>query len=282
MAWNSSAPAHRKASARRRPDRVDISAYTGFPEILDGRVKTLHPKVHGGLLYRRESPEHVRQAAEFFISPIDLVCVNLYPFEATIAKPGIATEEAIEQIDIGGPSMIRSAAKNWESVTVVVDPHDYEEILDEIKKNGHNTIRTTRQKLAAKVFGMTSRYDGAICAYMETLGEDIVPPTFTLHGVIKETLRYGENPHQKTAALYALPGYSEPCVAQGKQISGKEIGFNNLLDMNTAFEIAREFDRPAACVVKHNNPCGAASATTFWTHGNARSKVIRFLHSAVC
>ena len=241
---------------------LDISAYTGFPEILDGRVKTLHPKVHGGLLYRRDVAEHVRQAAEFFISPIDLVCVNLYPFEATIRKPGIGLEEAIEQIDIGGPSMIRSAAKNWESVTVVVDPHDYEEVLEEIQKNGSNTLKDTRKRLAAKVFAMTSRYDGTICAYLETLGEEIVPPTFTLHGVIKETLRYGENPHQKTAALYALPGYNEPCVAQGRQIWGKEIGFNNLLDMNTAFEIVREFARPAACVVKHNNPCGAASADT--------------------
>ena len=239
---------------------TDISAYTGFPEILDGRVKTLHPKVHGGLLFRRDVPEHVRQAAEFFIPPIDLVCVNLYPFEATIAKAGIKPEEAIEQIDIGGPSMIRSAAKNWESVTVVVDPDDYEELLEEIKRNGGDTLRTTRQRLAAKVFATTCRYDGAICAYLETLGEELVTPTFTLHGVIKETLRYGENPHQKSAALYALPGYTAPCVAQGNQISGKEIGFNNLLDMNTAFEIAREFTRPAAVVVKHNNPCGAACA----------------------
>ena len=239
---------------------IDISAYTGFPEILDGRVKTLHPKVHGGLLYRRSLPDHVKQAGEFFIPPIDLVCVNLYPFEDTIKKPGIAPEEAIEQIDIGGPSMIRSAAKNWESVTVIVDPHDYEELLDEIKKNGHNTLKETRQRLAAKVFATTSRYDGVICAYLETLGEEVMPPTFTLHGVIRESLRYGENPHQKSAALYAIPGYNEPCVAQGTQISGKEIGFNNLLDMNTAYEIVREFKRPAACVVKHNNPCGAASA----------------------
>lgn len=176
---------------------TDISAYTGFPEILDGRVKTLHPKVHGGLLYRRDLPEHVRQAAEHFISPIDLVCVNLYPFEETITKPGISLPDAIEQIDIGGPSMIRSAAKNWESVSVLVDPDDYEYILEELKQHGGNTLRATRQKLAAKVFAMTSRYDAAICAYLETVGEDIVPPTFTLHGVIKETLRYGENPHQK-------------------------------------------------------------------------------------
>lgn len=239
---------------------TEISAYTGFPEILDGRVKTLHPKVHGGLLFRRTLPEHVKQAAEFFIPPIDLVCVNLYPFETTISKSGITVEEAIEQIDIGGPSMVRSAAKNWESVTVVVDPGDYDDVLEEIKANGKNTLRETRQKLASKVFAMTSRYDAAICGYLETLGEDAPVPTFTLHGVLKETLRYGENPHQHNAALYALPGYNEPCVAQGQQISGKEIGFNNLLDMNTAFEIVRDFSRPAAVVVKHNNPCGAACA----------------------
>ena len=239
---------------------TEISAHTGFPEILDGRVKTLHPKVHGGLLFRRSLPEHVKQAAEFFIPPIDLVCVNLYPFESTIIKPGILLEEAIEQIDIGGPSMVRSGAKNWESVTVVVDPHDYDEVLEEIRANGNNTLRETRRRLATKVFGMTSRYDAAICAYLESTGESHVPATFTLHGVIKETLRYGENPHQGDAALYVTPGYSEPCVALGKQISGKEIGFNNLLDMNTAFEIVRDFKRPAACVVKHNNPCGAACA----------------------
>lgn len=239
---------------------TEISAYTGFPEILDGRVKTLHPKVHGGLLYRRTLPEHVNQAAEHQIPPIDLVCVNLYPFESTIVKPGITLEEAIEQIDIGGPSMIRSAAKNWESVTVVVDPGDYRHILEEVKANGGNTQRATRQRLATKVFATTSRYDAAICAYLESLNEPQMPATFSLNGVLKETLRYGENPHQKAAALYAVPGFNEPCVAQGKQISGKEIGFNNLLDMNAAFEIVRDFSRPAACVVKHNNPCGAACA----------------------
>ncbi|HLX64443.1 MAG TPA: bifunctional phosphoribosylaminoimidazolecarboxamide formyltransferase/IMP cyclohydrolase [Planctomycetota bacterium] len=258
---------------------TDISAYTGFPEILDGRVKTLHPKVHGGLLYRRTHPDHVKQAEQFFIPPIDLVCVNLYPFEQTIRKAGISLDDAIEQIDIGGPSMIRSAAKNWESVTVVVDPSDYEEILDEIKKNGNNTLRETRLRLAAKVFATASRYDGAICAYLEANGEDAMPPTFTLQGVLKVTLRYGENPHQKNAALYAIPGYTRPCVAQGMQISGKEIGFNNLLDMNTAFEIVREFKRPAACVVKHNNPCGAACADDIldaWTRAFAGDPLSAF------
>jgi phosphoribosylaminoimidazolecarboxamide formyltransferase/IMP cyclohydrolase len=243
----------------------DISDLTGFPEIMDGRVKTLHPKVHGGLLFRRDVASHVEQAKAHQIQPIDLVAVNLYPFEQTIAKPGITPEDAIEQIDIGGPSMIRSAAKNWESVTVVVDPDDYADILKEIRDNNGETVRDTRLKLAAKVFATTSRYDGAICAYLESLGEEGISPTISLHGALKQPLRYGENPHQKNAALYVLPTYAEPCVAQGTQVSGKEAGFNNLMDMNTAFEIVKEFARPAVCIVKHNNPCGVAVADDLLT-----------------
>ncbi|MCY3020498.1 MAG: bifunctional phosphoribosylaminoimidazolecarboxamide formyltransferase/IMP cyclohydrolase [Planctomycetota bacterium] len=239
---------------------VDISELTGFPEIMDGRVKTLHPKVHGGLLFRRGVPSHEAQAREHGIQPIDLVVVNLYSFEQTIAKLDIIVEEAIEQIDIGGPSMLRSAAKNWESVTVVSDPADYSVVLQEMKNNNGATTRDTRLRLAAKVFALTSRYDAAICGYLESIGEEGPPPTFTLHGVLEQPLRYGENPHQKDAALYVLPGFTEPCAARGRQISGKEIGYNNLLDMNTAFEIVKEFPRPAASVVKHNNPCGAALA----------------------
>lgn len=238
----------------------DVSDLTGFPEIMDGRVKTLHPKVHGGLLFRRGIPAHEAQAQEHDIQPIDLVAVNLYPFEETIAKPQVSLEDAIEQIDIGGPAMLRSAAKNWESVTVITDPDDYAEVLDEMTKNGGATLRETRLRLAAKVYATTSRYDAAICGYLESAGQEGPPLTFTLHGVLKQPLRYGENPHQKDAALYLLPGFSEPCVAQGRQISGKEIGFNNLLDMNTAFEVVKEFARPAACIVKHNNPCGVAVA----------------------
>ncbi|MFH0939517.1 MAG: bifunctional phosphoribosylaminoimidazolecarboxamide formyltransferase/IMP cyclohydrolase [Planctomycetota bacterium] len=238
----------------------DVSEITNFPEIMDGRVKTLHPKVHGGLLFRRDVSSHVEQARQHEIQPIDMVVVNLYPFEETIIKPGLAVEDAIEQIDIGGPAMIRSAAKNWEFVTVVVDPDDYADVLIEIKENHGCTLRETRLDLAAKVFALTSRYDGAICGYLESLGEEGPPPTIALRGVLKQPLRYGENPHQKNAALYVLPGYTEPCVAQGKQVSGKEIGFNNLLDMNTAFELVNEFLQPAACVVKHNNPCGVAVA----------------------
>ena len=240
----------------------DISELTGFPEIMDGRVKTLHPKVHGGLLYRRDLPAHAAQASEHGIVPIDLVCVNLYPFEQTLAKGVDSPEEAIEQIDIGGPSMIRSAAKNWDSVTVVTDPDDYAQIVAEMAANGGNTLRPTRLRLASKVFALTSRYDGAICGYLESLGENDAPQTFRMGGVLKQALRYGENPHQKGAALYAIPGYSEPGLACGRQIWGKEVGFNNVLDLNTAFEIVKEFSKPAACIVKHNNPCGAATADT--------------------
>ena len=252
---------------------ADISEVTGFPEILDGRVKTLHPMVHGGLLFRRDLPAHVTQAAAHKIQPIDLVVVNLYPFEKTIAREGVALEEAIEQIDIGGPSMLRSAAKNWESVTVVVDHNDYAAVLAEMRAHAGNTQRQTRLTLAVKVFAQTSRYDGAICAYLENAGENgpagsiassgtekDPAPTFSLNGVLSRALRYGENPHQKGAALYVVPKYSEPCVAAGQQISGKDMGFNNLLDLNAAFEIVREFAQPAVSIVKHNNPCGAAIA----------------------
>jgi phosphoribosylaminoimidazolecarboxamide formyltransferase/IMP cyclohydrolase len=238
----------------------DISQFTGFPEILEGRVKTLHPKVHGGLLYRREAPAHVAEAKKHGIEPIDLVVVNLYPFEKTVAKPEVTAAEAIEEIDIGGPSMLRSSAKNWESVTVVTDPQDYAAVLEELKNNGGAVSRQTRLRLAAKVFALTSRYDGAICAYLERLGGEGLAPTFSLHARLKQALRYGENPHQQRAALFLLPGFPEPCLAHGRQLSGKEPGFNNLLDLNTAFEIVREFSQPAACIVKHNNPCGAAVA----------------------
>lgn len=238
----------------------DISDLTGFPEIMDGRVKTLHPKVHGGLLFRRGILLHVDQAREHGIQPIDLVVVNLYPFEKTVARAGTTQEEAIEQIDIGGPSMIRSAAKNWESVTVIVDPDDYASVLNEIKEGGGQTRLKTRAALAGKVFTITSRYDAAISNYLKNDGEEREAPAFTLQGTLKQTLRYGENPHQTDAALYVLPEFTEPCVAKALQISGKEIGYNNLLDLNTAFEIVKEFDRPAVCIVKHNNPCGVAVA----------------------
>ncbi|MCW8132211.1 MAG: bifunctional phosphoribosylaminoimidazolecarboxamide formyltransferase/IMP cyclohydrolase [Planctomycetota bacterium] len=239
----------------------DISEVTGFPEMMDGRVKTLHPKIHGGLLYRRDLEEHRAQAAEHGIGAIDLVVVNLYPFEQTIAKPGIQVDEAIEQIDIGGPAMLRSASKNWESVTVVCDPLDYAEVLREMQEHGGETRRETRLRLAAKVFASTSRYDAAICAYLEGLGEHDAAPTLSLHGALRQTLRYGENPHQK-AAFYTVPGCPEVNVADARQLSGKELSFNNILDLAAALEIVKDFAPPAACVIKHNNPCGAAVGET--------------------
>jgi len=239
---------------------MDISEVTGFPEMLDGRVKTLHPKVHGGLLYRRELDTHRAQVAEHDIQAIDLVVVNLYPFEETIAKPGIALDEAIEQIDIGGPSMLRSAAKNWESVTVVCDPADYQEVLREIQSGQGHTKKETRRRLAAKVYATTSRYDGAIAGYLGGL-EGGAPNSFSVHGVLRQPLRYGENPHQK-AAFYAVPGVTEANMASAKQRSGKELSFNNILDLGAALEIVKEFDEPAACIVKHHNPCGTAIGKT--------------------
>lgn len=236
---------------------IDISELTGFPEMLDGRVKTLHPKVHGGLLYRRELEAHRTQVAEHGIQDIDLVAVNLYPFEQTIAKPGIGLEDAIEQIDIGGPSMLRSAAKNWESVTVVCDPMDYTDILAEMKDNHGHTRRESRLRLAAKVFATTSRYDAAICGYLEGQGQEGPANTFSMHGVLRQPLRYGENPHQK-AAFYAVPGCREPSIGEARQLSGKELSFNNILDLASALEIVKDFAEPCACVIKHNNPCGCA------------------------
>ncbi|MBE7465167.1 MAG: bifunctional phosphoribosylaminoimidazolecarboxamide formyltransferase/IMP cyclohydrolase [Planctomycetes bacterium] len=238
---------------------LDVSEVTGFPEMLDGRVKTLHPNVHGGLLYRRDLDAHRAQAAQHGIVAIDLVAVNLYPFEKTVADPNVSVEDAIEQIDIGGPSMLRSAAKNWEAVTVVCEPDDYPRVLSELREGAGETRRETRRELAAKVFATTSRYDAAICAYMEGLGESGPQKTFHLQGALFQGLRYGENPHQQ-AAFYAIPGCGEPNLADARQRSGKELSFNNILDLSAALEIVKDFDEPAAAVIKHTNPCGAATA----------------------
>jgi phosphoribosylaminoimidazolecarboxamide formyltransferase/IMP cyclohydrolase len=256
----------------------DVSEETGFPEILDGRVKTLHPKVHGGLLYRRGLEAHRRQAEQHGIQAIDLAAVNLYPFEQTIAKPGITEEEAIEQVDIGGPAMLRSAAKNHEAVTVICDPTDYGLVLKELGENGGQTTLKTRRRLAAKVYAATSRYDAAIAGYLEELGQPEAaapgltagglpagpvgrppPAFFSVHGILRQGLRYGENPHQG-GAFYAIPGVCEPNLGAARQIHGKELSFNNLLDLSAALELAKDFAEPCACVIKHNNPCGCAAA----------------------
>jgi phosphoribosylaminoimidazolecarboxamide formyltransferase/IMP cyclohydrolase len=229
---------------------TEISSFTGSPEILDGRVKTLHPKVHGGLLYVRDNPEHQAQAAENGIVPIDLVVVNLYPFEATIAKPGVTLEEAIENIDIGGPSMLRSAAKNYRSVTVVVDPTDYQDVLENMRSNEGCTTLKLRERLGIKVFVTTSRYDGAIANFLNK--EQEATSSLSLCLPCEARLRYGENPHQ-TAALYGT--FEE----HFQKLHGKELSYNNILDISAAAELIEEFDEPTVAILKHTNPCGVGS-----------------------
>jgi phosphoribosylaminoimidazolecarboxamide formyltransferase/IMP cyclohydrolase len=244
---------------------VEISEFTGFPEMLDGRVKTLHPKVHGGLLYIRGNAEHEAAAARHGIKPIDMVVVNLYPFEKTVAKPNVALHEAIENIDIGGPSMLRSAAKNHASVTVVVDPADYRAVLDDIQEHGGDTCAMFRWKLAVKVFETASRYDGAIAAHLhaermrakgeEGNGKSELPETFSLSLRKAQELRYGENPHQK-AALYG------DFASRFQQLHGKELSYNNILDLSAASGLVSEFDEPVVAIIKHTNPCGVGSAAS--------------------
>ncbi len=239
---------------------TDVAVYTGSPEILDGRVKTLHPKIHGGLLGRRADPTHVAEMAEQGIAPIDVVVVNLYPFEATISTPGCTVDEAIENIDIGGPAMLRSAAKNHADVTVVVDPADYGPVLDALR--GGEASPAMRHDLARKVFQHTSRYDGMIAGYLDrqgAAGQPHFPSVLTLHFEKAQNLRYGENPHQP-GAFYRDVGPGEPGVARARQLHGKEMSYNNFLDANAALELAKEYQEPAAVIVKHNNPCGTAVA----------------------
>jgi phosphoribosylaminoimidazolecarboxamide formyltransferase / IMP cyclohydrolase len=239
----------------------DVSEFTGFPEMLDGRVKTLHPKVHGGLLGMRSNPEHVAKMKEYGIEPIDMVVVNLYPFEATVAKEGCTIEEAIENIDIGGPTMLRSAAKNYPDVTVIVDHSDYRRVLEEMAEHSGAVTLKTNFTLAAKVFQRTAAYDGAISNYLGArLGEkaEEYPATFTLQVKKAQDLRYGENPHQ-SAAFYVEKRLHEPCVANAVQLQGKELSFNNIIDLDAAIETVKEFrERVAAVIIKHTNPCGVA------------------------
>ncbi len=243
----------------------DISEITGFPEMLDGRVKTLHPKVHGGLLGRRRLPEHVEQMTRHGIEPIDVVIVNLYPFEATIAKPGCTFDDAIEHIDIGGPSMLRSAAKNFEEVAVVVDPGDYSRLLEELARP-EGVSRETRLMFARKVFAHTAKYDGLIASYLERQSPVVeagtrFPQTLVLRYEKAQNLRYGENPHQQ-AAFYRDPSVTEACLAHARQLHGKEMSYNNFLDAHAALELVKEFDATAVVIVKHNNPCGVATGAT--------------------
>ncbi|KAF1297684.1 bifunctional phosphoribosylaminoimidazolecarboxamide formyltransferase/IMP cyclohydrolase [Enterococcus sp. JM4C] len=241
---------------------ISIDEVTGFPEMMDGRVKTLHPKIHGGLLGRRDVPAHMAAMSEHDISPIDFVCVNLYPFKETILKPDVTEAQAIENIDIGGPSMLRSAAKNFASVTVVVDPKDYEVVLAELKNDGE-TSSETRKKLAAKVFRHTAAYDALIASYLTELVEEKTPETVTFTYDLKQTLRYGENSHQE-AAFYqdALPQAFS--IASATQLHGKELSFNNIKDADAAIRIIREFTDPTAVALKHMNPCGIGTGKTIF------------------
>ena len=237
---------------------TSVSDVTGFPEICDGRVKTLHPKIHGALLARRDIPEHMKALKDNEIETIDLVCVNLYPFRETIAKPDVTMEDAVEHIDIGGPSMLRSAAKNWESVTVVCNPSDYSTIISEIKAIG-NTTRETRLALSAKAYTHTAEYDMAIATYMRTqagLNEKLF-----LEYDLKQSLRYGENPHQQ-AKFYSSAEVEPFSLATAEQLGGKELSYNNIQDANATLNIAREFDEPFCVGVKHMNPCGSAVGKT--------------------
>ena len=235
-----------------------ISEVTGFPEICDGRVKTLHPKVHGALLGRRDLPEHLKELKENGIGFIDLVCVNLYPFARTIAKPGVTMEEAVENIDIGGPSMLRSAAKNWRDVTVVCNPEDYDRVLEELRANGSTTTQT-RLELSAKAYTHTAEYDCRIATYMRAQAG--LAERLFLEYELKQPLRYGENPHQE-ASFYAAMTPEPFSLASAVQIQGKELSYNNIQDANAALNVVRDFEEPFCVALKHMNPCGAAVGKT--------------------
>jgi phosphoribosylaminoimidazolecarboxamide formyltransferase/IMP cyclohydrolase len=236
---------------------TEVSEHSGFPEILDGRVKTLVPQIHGGILGRRDVPEHVAQMAQHGIAPIDLVAVNLYPFEATVAH-GAADDECIENIDIGGPALIRAAAKNHDFVAVLTEPDQYDAVLDEIAQHG-GTTRTLRRRLAGEAYARTASYDAAIAAWFAEQRGQAFPRRFAIAGMLRQTLRYGENPHQ-SAAFYVTG--DRPGVATALQMQGKELSYNNLADTDAAIECVAEFQAPTVAIIKHANPCGVASAAT--------------------
>ena len=247
---------------------TEVADYTGFPEMLDGRVKTLHPKVHGGILARRDFPEHVAALEKHGIPTIDMVVVNLYPFQQTVAKAECSLEDAIENIDIGGPTMLRSSAKNHKDVTVIVDPSDYAIVLAEMKSNQNVVSYDTKFTLAKKVFAHTAQYDGAITNYLTSLGEDkahttrsAYPQTLNLHFDKVQEMRYGENPHQ-SAAFYRDLKTVDGALANYKQLQGKELSYNNIADADAAWECVKSFNESACVIVKHANPCGVALGLT--------------------
>ncbi|HEY6153338.1 MAG TPA: bifunctional phosphoribosylaminoimidazolecarboxamide formyltransferase/IMP cyclohydrolase [Candidatus Udaeobacter sp.] len=254
----------------------EISSFTAFPEVLDGRVKTLHPRVHGGLLYKRGNAKHEEEARECGFDPIDLVAVNLYPFEATVAKRGVTLAEAIENIDIGGPSMIRSAAKNYESVTVIVDPADYQTVLENMTKHDGQTTLKLRERLAIKAFNRTAEYDRVIASFLNK--EQKTDASFSLSLPLAMRLRYGENPHQN-AALY---GDFDKCF---EKLQGKELSFNNILDISAATNLIGEFEEPTVAILKHTNPCGVGSDVDLrkaWEKAFATDKQAPFGGIIVC
>lgn len=245
----------------------EVSDYTGFPEMMNGRVKTLHPKVHGGILALRDDEAHVGAMDAHGIDRIDMVVVNLYPFEATVAKGDVSRAEAIEQIDIGGPSMVRSAAKNHRFVGIVTDPADYARVAAELDAHGGELTAEFKRELGVKAFGLTARYDAAISRWLfdqevaDGNTESDFPASFSLAGVKQLEMRYGENPHQK-AAFYQYTANTEPSVANAEVLNGKALSYNNIVDLDACLGLAKEFTEPFVCVAKHNNPCGAAAAAT--------------------
>jgi phosphoribosylaminoimidazolecarboxamide formyltransferase/IMP cyclohydrolase len=238
-------------------DVIGIEEVTGFPEILDGRVKTLNPYIHGGILYKRDDEKHISTVKNMNISSIDLIVNNLYPFEETLEKKDVTHEEIIENIDIGGPSMIRAAAKNYKDVTVIIDPEDYQLVLEELMENGQTTLKT-RLYLARKVFNYTAYYDSIISKYFNELDNVEFPDYMTLGYKLKSSLRYGENPHQN-AAFYVKSDIDEGSIAGGEKLHGKELSFNNINDGSAALDMVKEFDEPTVVAVKHANPCGIGS-----------------------
>lgn len=242
-------------------DILDVSDYTGFPEMLDGRVKTLHPKIHGGLLAQRDNPEHAAQTESRGIAPIDMVICNLYPFEETVAKPAVTLSEAIENIDIGGPTMIRAAAKNYRHVAALTDASQYPQIIADLDANAGCLSEERRFELAKAAFAHTAQYDSAISAYLANVDSqpDEFSDSLTLRFKKERALRYGENPHQR-ASFYRTEAAPGPCAAWANQLSGQPLSFNNILDLEAALEIVKDFAQPACAIIKHNNPCGLATA----------------------
>ena len=243
---------------------LEVADYTGFPEILDGRVKTLHPRIFAGILARRDNPAHMETLEQMGIPPIDLVAVNLYPFEWTVAQRGVTLNDALEQIDIGGPSLVRAAAKNFPFVVVVTDPDDYAEVLGEIERYG-GVSEGLRRRLAVKAFARTSAYDQVISGYLARGAEQHwCPENFTTRFKLRAALRYGENPQQR-GAMYAIEGYDGPSICTARQVHGKQLSYNNTLDLDAGLRLVSEFAEPTAVVIKHQNPCGVASAAELAT-----------------